>query len=237
MSFAKFFKNVKIKSGRSKENWCKSTQRYYGLSLKIEENLTQIVEFTNILNFLPPDYFVTSKTLTQIQIGHFTGEIVNSNKLMLEINLQADGYFSLFFMVKKLCLHKTGLQNNYSLSTQSIASLFKILGQLRYCQGLSSVDKNLPHFVEHVSVVGNENSEKLRYRNQNCLKVLPFKTSDGASETCLFCKKLKDHVKPDKKTDEFNLKEEDSDEVVLGESGHKDLSKILQTILLKYNNI
>jgi hypothetical protein len=57
-------------------------------------------------------------SLPQIQIGHFTGEIVNSNKLMLEINLQADGYFSLFFMVKKLCLHKTGLQNNYSLSTQ-----------------------------------------------------------------------------------------------------------------------
>jgi hypothetical protein len=161
------FKNVKIKSGRSKENWCKSTQRYYGLSWKIEENLTQIVEFTNIPNFLPPDYFVTSKTLTQIQIEHFTGEIVNGNKLMLEINLQADGYFSLFFIVKKLCLHKTGLQNNYSLSTQSIASLFKILGQLRYCQGLSSVDKNLPHFVEHVSVVGNENSEKVRYRSQN----------------------------------------------------------------------
>ena len=74
------------------------------------ENLTQIVEFTNIPNFLPPDYFVTSKTLTQIQIGHFTGEIVNGNKLMLEINLQADGYFSLFFMVKKLCLHKTGFR-------------------------------------------------------------------------------------------------------------------------------
>jgi hypothetical protein len=31
--------------------------------------------------------------------------------------------------------------------------------------------------------------------------------------------------------------EEDSDEVVSGESDHKDLSKILQTILLKYNNI
>ena len=95
------FKNVKIKSGRSKENWCKSTQRYYGLSWKIEENLTQIVEFTNIPNFLPPDYFVTSKSLTQVQIGHFTGEIVNGNKLMLEINLQADGYFSLFFYGQK----------------------------------------------------------------------------------------------------------------------------------------
>ena len=136
-------------------------------------------------------------------------------------------------MVKKLCLHKTGLQNNYSLSTQSIASLFKILGQIRYCQGLSSGDNKLPHFVEHVFVVGNANSEKVRYRSQNCLKVLPFKTSDGASETCLFCKKLKDHAK----TDVCNLKEEDSDEVVLGESDHKDLSKILQTILLKYNNI
>ena len=152
---------------------------------------------------------------------------------MLEINLQADGYFSLFFMGKKLCLHKTGLQNNYSPSKQSIASLFKILGQLRYCQGLSSVDKKLPHFVEHVSVVGNENSEKVRYRSQNCLKVLPFKTSNVASKTCLFCKKLNDHVKPDEKADEgdvCNLKEEDSDEVVLGESDHKDLSKILQAI-------
>jgi hypothetical protein len=59
------------------------------------------------------------------------------------------------------------------------------------------VFKNLPHFVEHVSVVGNENSEKLRYRSQNCLKVLPFKTSSVASGTCLFCKKLKDHAKTD----------------------------------------
>jgi hypothetical protein len=46
---------------------------------------------------------------------------------------------------------------------------------------------------------------------------LPFKTSSVASGTCLFCKKLKDHAK----TDVCNLKEEDSDEVVLGESDHK----------------
>jgi hypothetical protein len=55
---------------------------------------------------------------------------------------------------------------------------------------------------------------------------LLFKTSSVASGTCLFCKKLKDHAK----TDVCNLKEEDSDEVVLGESDHKDLSKISQTI-------
>jgi hypothetical protein len=44
---------------------------------------------------------------------------------------------------------------------------------------------------------------------------------------------LKDHVKPDKKTEEFNLKEEDSDEVVLGESDHKDLSKICEGKIIK----
>jgi hypothetical protein len=50
--------------------------------------------------------------------------------------------------------------------------------------------------------------------------------------TCLFCKKLKDHVKPDEKTDEGDVCNltEDSDEVVLGESDHKDLSNIVQTI-------
>jgi hypothetical protein len=47
--------------------------------------------------------------------------------------------------------------------------------------------------------------------------------------TCLFCKKLKDHVKRDE-GDVCNLTEKDSDEVVLEESDHKDLSKIVQTI-------
>ena len=65
----------------------------------------------------------------------------------------------------------------------------------------------------------------MHYRSQNCLKVLPFKTSNVASGTCHFCKKLKDHAKTDE-GDVCNL----CDEVVLGESDHKDLSKILQTI-------
>jgi hypothetical protein len=47
-------------------------------------------------------------------------------------------------------------------------------------------------------------------------------------------KKLKDHAKTDE-GDVCNLKEEDSDEVVLGESDHKDLSKILQTIFPEYS--
>ena len=63
---------------------------------------------------------------------------------------------------------------------------------------------------------------------------MPFKTSNVASGTCLFCKKLKDHAKTDE-GDVCNLKEEDSDEVVLGESDHKDLSKILQTIFPEYS--
>jgi hypothetical protein len=36
------FMNVKIKSGRSKENWCKSTQRYYGLSFLCKHSFLPI---------------------------------------------------------------------------------------------------------------------------------------------------------------------------------------------------
>ena len=54
----KLFNNVKIKSGRSKENWCKSTQRYYGLSWKQDTISQPSILFIDIQTLLPEDYFV-----------------------------------------------------------------------------------------------------------------------------------------------------------------------------------
>jgi len=71
------FKHVNIKLGRCKEHWCKSTQRYYGLSWKKDTNSQSEIEFANIPSILPTYYFVISKTLTLIKIGHFLREIVN----------------------------------------------------------------------------------------------------------------------------------------------------------------
>ena len=54
----KVFNNVKIKSGCSKENWCKSTQRYYGLSWKQDTINQPSILFIDIQTLLPEDCFV-----------------------------------------------------------------------------------------------------------------------------------------------------------------------------------
>jgi hypothetical protein len=44
---------VKIKPGRCKDNWAKSTQRYYGLSWCKEPCDNAIINFNNLASFIP----------------------------------------------------------------------------------------------------------------------------------------------------------------------------------------
>jgi hypothetical protein len=52
----KLFHGVKIKPGRCKDNWAKSTQRFYGLSWCKEPCDNAIINFNNLASFLPPDF-------------------------------------------------------------------------------------------------------------------------------------------------------------------------------------
>jgi hypothetical protein len=49
------------------------------LSWKKDTNSQSEIEFANIPSLLPTYYFVISKTLTLIKIGHFLREIVNGS--------------------------------------------------------------------------------------------------------------------------------------------------------------
>ena len=236
----KLFNNVKIKSGRSKENWCKSTQRYYGLSWKQDAISQPSILFIDIQTLLPEDYFVISKTQTSMKIGHFTGEIINGSKIMIEIQLESDGGISLLVMGKKIGLEKIGLQEKFSMTINSVESLFKLIKQLRYCSGVNSVEQDLPHFEEQVCLVGDENSEQIRFRAKTCCKVLPFKNSNAASLCCGNCKKLKTKIQTreqkcdidEKNNNGINLNDNNTheNEVILGETDHNDLSDILTKI-------
>lgn len=51
------FKKITIKSGRSKKDWSKSTQRYYGISWIRDLEVHSGTEFINIASLLPPEFF------------------------------------------------------------------------------------------------------------------------------------------------------------------------------------
>lgn len=178
--------------------------------------------------------------MKEIKIGHFTGKIKHGSKTMIEIDLQSDRNYSLLVMGKKIKLENIGLQSHNSLNTQSVKSLFKIITQIQYCKGVSTVEKNLPHFHEHICHVGDDNNEVLKFRAKNCSKVLPFKTSNAAVSVCQFCKKMK--IKPKLNKSECDVQNTDDEsgrnepciaktyEVILQKTDHEDLSEILKTI-------
>ena len=209
------------------------------MSWKKDTNSQSEIEFTNIPSLLPADYFVISKTQTLIKIGYFLRETVNGSKLMIEIHLQLDSHYSLHVMGKEINLEKIGIQNNYSMTSESIKLLFEIIAQLRYCFGVTTLSKhNLPYFEEHVCIGGDENSGKIYYRSKTCAKVLSFKNSNSASSCCINCKKLKTRILLKEPICDIN--EEDNNDtsstsfsdndVMLGKSDHNDLSEILKTI-------
>ena len=83
----KLFHGVKIKPGRCKDNWAKSTQRYHVLFWCKEPCDNAIINFNNLASFLPPDSFVISNTSNNIIVGYFSGYLVNGNRAMIEINI------------------------------------------------------------------------------------------------------------------------------------------------------
>ena len=88
----KLFSNVERKTGRSRGNWQKVTQRYYGIKwsqtqLPSSTNNEHVLAWTDIPSCLPSGFFIISTTFECITIGHFTGLIVNGNKIMTEIKL------------------------------------------------------------------------------------------------------------------------------------------------------
>ena len=153
--------------------------------------------FINIPSLLPPDFFVITNKVEEIKIGHFTGEIINGRKSMIEIDLQSDGKYSLHMMGKKVDTENIGLQNHFLLTSRSVKSLLKIIAHLQYCRGMNTIEREeLPHFQEHICSAGDDNSEIIQYRAKNCSKVLPFNASNASSySACKNCKKIEQETK------------------------------------------
>ena len=49
------------------------------------------IELINIASLSQPDFFVITNNVEKINRRHFTGEIVNGRKSLIEIDLQSDG--------------------------------------------------------------------------------------------------------------------------------------------------
>jgi hypothetical protein len=83
-----FSSNVKVEQGRAKHDWTKRTKRYYGITWKSQSNAH--IAFADISSVIADDLFVLSKLTDTITIGHFTDDIVNGSKVLLEIVLKSN---------------------------------------------------------------------------------------------------------------------------------------------------
>jgi hypothetical protein len=83
----KLFHGVKIKPGRCKDNWAKSTKRYYDLSWCKETHDNAIINFNNLASFLPPDFFCYFKYLLKIYKSVDEGSNYYLDKFLAPKNL------------------------------------------------------------------------------------------------------------------------------------------------------
>ena len=137
---------------------------------------------------IPDDFFVLSKLTDSIIIGYFTGDIVNGSKVLLEIILNSNKSWKVLIRGKTVNPGKIGLDELYNLD-----SVFEIVCQMKYCRAVPEVVKskeNLAYLKDFISKVGYENSSEVCFRSNSCTQILPFKTANIISDTCLYCKKL-----------------------------------------------
>ena len=137
---------------------------------------------------IPDDFFVLSKLTDTITIGYFTGDIVNGSKGLVEIILNSNKSWKVLIRGKTANPGKIGLDELYNL-----ASVFEIVRQMKYCRTVPQVVKskeNLAYLKDFISKVRDENSSEVCFRSNSCTHILPFKTANIISDTCLYCKKL-----------------------------------------------
>lgn len=85
--------------------------------------------------------FEITNNVEEIKMKHFTGEIINGRKSMIETDLQSDGKYSLYMIEKKYDTENIGLQNYFLLTSHNVKSLLKIIAHLKYCRGMNIVEK------------------------------------------------------------------------------------------------
>ena len=109
--------------------------------------------------------------MEEIRIGHFTGEIINGRKFMIEIDLPSDGKYSLYMMGKKIDTENKGLQNHFLLTPMSVKSLLKVISDLQYYRGMKTIKRKvLPYFQKHICSAGDENSKLFNIRPKTAPK-------------------------------------------------------------------
>lgn len=62
------FKNITMKSGRSKRDWSKMTQIYSGIKWIRDIGVHSETEFIHIPSLLPPEFFAIAKNMKEIKL-------------------------------------------------------------------------------------------------------------------------------------------------------------------------
>ena len=139
----KLFSNVERKTGRSRGNWQKETQRYYGIKwsqtqLPSSSNNEHVLAWTDTPSCLPSGFFIISTTFECIAIGHFTELIVNDNgnKIMTEIKLLKEGRWEVIVNGKNIDLLALNLDNKFDLKKKSVNLICDTVQKLKYCDGV-----------------------------------------------------------------------------------------------------
>jgi hypothetical protein len=82
------------------------------------------MQFNNLISVVPLDFFTISNTAQFLKLGHFTGTIINGNKVMAEVILHCEGKWALMFMGKVIALDKVGVHDNFQFNRKSLHGSF-----------------------------------------------------------------------------------------------------------------
>jgi hypothetical protein len=177
---------------------------------------------------LPSGFFIISTTFECITIGHFTGLIVNGNKIMTEIKLLKEGRWEVIVNGKNIDFLALILNNKFDLKRKSVDLICDTVQKLKYCDGVpdDNYEVDITILRENVSKAGNENSHWVRYKAINCKHVLLFA---AYSNTCTMCNRIICANRKKKPSNDDAI-EINNNTVVLEETDHNDMAEILNKV-------
>lgn len=164
----------------------------------------------------------------QLKLGRFTGQIMNGNRVIVEITFHIPGTWSAAIHGKNINLQNIGLDNEFKQSKLGILKVIDTVKKFKYCQGINKVsNSNENLYIKYIcSQAGDENSGKTLYKSHKCGIVVSYV---GNGNICHACINL--NAQCDETTGTSDCEDVDQESsVMLNECDHTDFSAILDNI-------
>jgi len=207
MTLTTLFPNI-VKSKVRGEN-CNSTKISYRVKVANQVSVSPL-NFLEIPNALPPEWFVIKKSAQEISCGHIFPAKSNGQDIILHVMLSCSGFIIATIAETEIDLDPYGIPSKLTFTHTSVPALFRSFKVIKPCLGYSSEDIKNRKISMNTKIarqsITYQGKSYFAVRSKTCAKILQIRSTGNSCLKCIGCiSSMKRKLEQDKENIKTNM--------------------------------